>query len=1470
MPALNWDIFTGLPGSPEKNFELLCRGIVRQNFGGLGSFRALANQPGVEFHLRLDKHSSALGDPGRWWGWQCKWYELAADGALRAARRAKIEEGLRKAEEHLPHLTDWVLWTRRTLTKDDQEWFNGLSSKMTLHLWTGEEVDNNLTGPGAVLRSTYFGELVLTSDILRERHAQAVAPIRARWQPEVHHVREAERNLRRMLGEAEAWDALRQLATALRTGAEAVKSSPAVPPPLEPAATGVVTAARELADSLERVAAGIDHGDLDLLRDELRTRARALPVDVATAPRRLRGGRQRAGLYATNSVANCHDAIQLMGDVEAAFSSQLVAVIAPAGCGKTHLAAQLTASTTARPHGVLLHGRDLHANHTLDDLARRVSIAANPVPSMEALLAALDSAGQRAQKRLPIFIDGLNESEDPRRWKPLLAALETTLVKYPYVLLVCSLRPEFVDDVLPDETRRLEISDYGEETSEAIQEHFRYWKIDATDASLPGFLRHPLTLRLFCEVTNPTRHQVVGMGASPGSLSELFERYLKQVGERVVELAPRTQRFYAHDVNAAIGSIATKLWESRARSIERGELRSMLGDSQRPWDQSLVRALEHEGVLLCMPSDGGYTYVPVYDLLGGHIIANALLAKHGQSTFEAWIKDASATNLLAGDYSVRHPLADDILGSLVGQVPRRFYAKQVWQLADEPLRGRGLRLAAYLDPAFLDAVTVDAVLNLASAGDPEILGRVWEVRGSAGHPLNSEGLDRALRALTVADRDLRWTEWVRDNRDDVMGRGRSILRDLTHLEKRWRDGRVRSGDRLRARWVMWTLTSTVRRLRDQATRALYWFGRVDSEGLFELTIDSLTVNDAYVSERMLAAAYGVVMSHQRIDAQFAARLAPFLEQLMLALVGQFATAPTFHCLARRYVRGIVACAAKFYPVALPSSLNSGWTFAAPPPVRPILEGDAGAEEAKRTLHMDFENYTLGRLFDDRGNYDMKHAGHKAAVAHVLGAVWALGWRAARFDTIDKRIAEDAYRFGGRGHRAHAERYGKKYGWVGFFTYAGILEDEGLLPRENREFSDVDIDPSFPAKPPGDGEETIPRLWLTPSVESHERWMRDSTTSIPRSVLVRDTIGDHLGPWIAVQAFVKAEDRVLGRVAWAFLAALVTDQGSVQQLVAALRAGTRPWLARDVPHAHYTFAGEIPWHPDFAALALAEHAYREKIPTGPSHVEVEALAHDYAWEGYHSEMNRAGSARVPSRLFSTRFDLHGMPQVFDQFLADGTRATITLGGVDGLDADVLYIREDLLRRYVENRAIVWFAFGERELSPFPPSPPEWLVDAHRQRANAWEVVLTDEELFPGVPTRPSSPQPADGAVSAKKRRELKTRLEVSSDARDRLVAALLGALEGSRRITLGDAIRKAEELGLGDAAGLAAAERLAWPETGGLQRFYVDRSGTEPRITGLDEVRQRVGGAAESRSVWAARIEVVWAESESDAMREGET
>ena len=142
---------------------------------------------------------------------------------------------------------------------------------------------------------------------------------------------------------------------------------------------------------------------------------------------------------------------------------------------------------------------------------------------MEALIAAADWAGERAHRRLPVVIDGLNEAEDPRMWKVLLAALIPTLAQNPDVLVICMLRTAFADEALPEGTVRLEIPDFQRDTDEAVRKDLQYYRINAADAELPwGLLRRPLTLRLFCEVTNPRREHLVGIEAMPVSTHWAF------------------------------------------------------------------------------------------------------------------------------------------------------------------------------------------------------------------------------------------------------------------------------------------------------------------------------------------------------------------------------------------------------------------------------------------------------------------------------------------------------------------------------------------------------------------------------------------------------------------------------------------------------------------------------------------------------------------------------------------------------------------------------------------------------------------------------------------------------------------------------------------------------------------------------------------------------------------------------------
>jgi hypothetical protein len=121
-----------------------------------------------------------------------------------------------------------------------------------------------------------------------------------------------------------------------------------------------------------------------------------------------------------------------------------------------------------------------------------------------------------------------------------------------------------------------------------------------------------------------------------------------------------------------------------------------------------------------------------------------------------------------------------------------------------------------------------------------------------------------------------------------------------------------------------------------------------------------------------------------------------------------------------------------------------------------------------------------------------------------------------------------------------------------------------------------------------------------------------------------------------------------------------------------------------------------------------------MPTSGSPIEVEILAHRFGWESYHSALNQAGGAYVPSRPFSDRFGLRGIPQTFDQVATDGTTATISLAAPEGSDGKLLYIREDLPVEYAAGRKLVWFLWGERNLHGYLYSRPAWLLKAYRER------------------------------------------------------------------------------------------------------------------------------------------------------------
>ncbi|MFL1906144.1 hypothetical protein ACJWDR_44820 [Streptomyces tauricus] len=424
---------------------------------------------------------------------------------------------------------------------------------------------------------------------------------------------------------------------------------------------------------------------------------------------------------------------------------------------------------------------------------------------------------------------------------------------------------------------------------------------------------------------------------------------------------------------------------------------------------------------------------------------------------------------------------------------------------------------------------------------------------------------------------------------------------------------------------MWTLTSTHRDLRDAATAALYWYGRHDIRGLFTLTLEAITVNDAYVGERMVAACYGAATAHQPHTPDLEAALPVYLTGLLNTFTGHQATHPTFHALTRYYVSSTFDLAHRYYPATVPAAAELPLAFTPAPAITPLPEGDPRREDVHSTMGMDFGNYTLGRLFQGRRNYDDSHPGHQEATALVLGVVHALGWRPDPFDEVERRITSATSR---QSHTSSSriDRYGKKYGWIGLHTMAGMLADRGQPPEE----LEVDIDPTFPQPPP---PVPVPLdTWTPRTPEDDLEWLRHGIVNVPDDLLAPARLDADEGPWLLVHAEIDTEDITTGRDTFGLFNTVLVDQENLAQLLEELDALTHPGRDMiDLPAQYYLFAGEIPWHTRFAAPEpglTTEDLYSDTLRHGRPELRFERLAHHFTWEPHRSSQNQA-TAYIPS-------------------------------------------------------------------------------------------------------------------------------------------------------------------------------------------------------------------------------------------------
>ena len=1027
MPDLSWEKFESLQGDATTNFEVLCRELVRRNYSRFGEFRSVLQQPGVEFHLCLTENCE-LASNGRHFGWQCRFYSNVS-GALGTTRKKKIKESIEKSEQVIPGLTNWVLWTKRQLTPDDQKWFYGLKTTLKLHCWAEEELNGLMQGSASVLRESFFGELILLQEDFEQMHEFAIAPIRKRWDPKVHVEVDVETAIRSNLGSAGTWNELSNHGTAM---AERAK---------EFAGLEFEKTQKEfelIRDSLARQAVHLKDvgecidGKPSFNQLKAAASSRELPSikksELHRLGSKLRAWKNENSIPVSSANFEITRYFELLDQLETSLDQNILAVVGSAGDGKTCLAAKLTNWQDDSPGGILLLARFLQNNQTLDNLVSR-SLGHAKVKTFEQLLEASDAAGKRLGVRLPIVIDGLNESENPRNWKSLIQQHESKIKSYENIAVLLTLR-QGVDSCLGEELRRYHLQGFQYNLDEAIEKYFTYFEISQKGVhQIRSLFSSPLFLSLFCQAVNPDRKEFVEADKVPTSATEVFIQYKAQIVERIAEQLDLNETY----VETSLKKIALQLWRQDKRELDFDAVKTLI-DKSDSWQKSLTRKLEEEGVLGRKPEwqGPGQSSSILYDAFAGFLIADALVTDVGNSEMDNWIAENSERLTPTEN---RHPLKEDIVAGFVGLFPRKVH-RQFWESVTGDLRDEALLESANLASSRLDERTLGELSKLVGQISHQpfksVFSRLYTVHDSASHRLNAEFTSSSLFKQSVGERDLQWSEWLRSNRA-------ALIYNLEYMEKDWKQkNQLDEADVLSAKLVCWMLTSNVRHLRDQATKTLQVFGQVSPRALFELASEFAKSNDPYVVERIFAACFGVVMAFQGPKLEELKEAYQYLiERINCLFLKTDCETPTNHYLLRKYLRGIVEFGALHFPLLLPSALAERGKISFQS--GDYTEAENVHNEFTGQIGMDFENYTVGGIFEGRRNYDYSHEGYSKAIAEIKGRVWELGWRHKDFHSVDEQIGRGEYGYARREEKGKIERYAKKYGWIAFYETAGFWD-----------------------------------------------------------------------------------------------------------------------------------------------------------------------------------------------------------------------------------------------------------------------------------------------------------------------------------------------------------------------------------------------------------------------------------------------
>lgn len=1008
-----------------------------------------------------------------------------------------------------------------------------------------------------------------------------------------------------------------------------------------------------------------------------------------------------------------------------AYGARGVLLTGAAGTGKTHGICDIARDRLRRGlYTLVLFGEHFTSASEPWEWIRQI-LGFGPMTRDE-LLALLDRAGEKSSGHLLLCIDGMNESRPREYWRDRLPSLVTQVARFPHIKLCVSCRSTYERIVVPEHLKleRIEHRGFEDVQYTAVHSFFTYYNLEPpiTPILNPEF-SNPLFLRLTCETLKASNAK--RMPASWHGFATVFSAFMREKNRAFALEFARDERDRIPErgmqefIHAAEQNQRVYLeWGEADKILHHVYPHGGIGPSLLTWlvrEGLLTTDMGPEGQAL---GGGDEEIVRIaFERLGEHLLAARLLGKLTPETLTGAIESGALSFAFSSEHSIaanrgliealsiqipEHPnFARELVDILPASVPRSSILEAI--ISALPWRDPE-HITCQTQPIAIEALTTERLAY--KTFDNLLLIATQETS------VDALWLHCWLVQQTMPRRDAFLCGYLHDRIDKPSAVERLLRAPFEVKTKQLPEPILR-------RWatlLLWFCSAADRRVRDRATKGLVAITEARPTIWVALIEQFCSVDDEYVVERCLCAAYGTLLRTRDVDAE--------RDAAEVAYLAIFAESTRFqNVIIRDYAKSIIELAVFDKVLSEVIQLDrvrppyqSEWPLVVP--TQEELEHFKNETQDYPKLYWsclqdDFAQYTLLRL----DKYKRAHSRDEMGRWILNHVVEDMSYGGQGLTSYDQYMM---YKFGGgRGRPGWAERIGKKYQWIAFNRLAARLADH-VSPERDRwdEAESVnsliletarDIDPSILA-PPTQSQKAYSSWWQPQrydfeafSGQSDKEWAAVSDDIPSSEQMLQPLIRDGNRQWQILEGHPRWSARTDDedewkpyRDMWMQIRGYLVKQKSAERMFQWLQTQhfMGRWMVQGAEY-HSGFVGEYPWgvlfnkYPEEWQSPGRGYKYPDQIMSVCSYLSPE----------YSDDSFQAQNLRIcaPSHIFfqqdqQLRWDglggyvnAEGRLQFFDPSLNE-------LG-----HPALLVDREFLLEYLRENRfCLLWTVLGEKTI------------------------------------------------------------------------------------------------------------------------------------------------------------------------------